>query len=52
MLDRAGGLQKLSQMYDKLLSVLAARPATKVIPTTSGQVEQTYRLLLRSLSQP
>ncbi|MGH3945087.1 MAG: hypothetical protein ACRDSI_08605 [Pseudonocardiaceae bacterium] len=50
MLERSGGLDELSAMYDGLLSVLASRPTAKVVPTTSGQVEQAYQDLLSTLS--
>jgi len=50
MLERSGGLDELSAMYDRLLSVLASRPTAKVVPTTSGQVEQAYQDFLRSLA--
>lgn len=50
MLERSGGLDELSSMYDRLLSVLASRPTAKVVPTTSGQVQQAYQDLLSNLS--
>lgn len=43
MLERSGGLDELSAMYDRLLSVLASRPTAKVVPTTSGQMKQAYQ---------
>jgi predicted kinase len=49
MLERSGGLDELSAMYDRL-SVLASRPTAKVVPTTTGQVEQAYQDLLSTLS--
>lgn len=51
MLELSGGLDELSAMYDRLLSVVASRPTAKVVPTTSGQVERAYRDLLSSLSE-
>lgn len=50
MLERRGGLDELSAMYDRLLSVLASRPTAKVVPTTSGQIKQAYQDFLSSLS--
>lgn len=50
MLDRSGGPEELSAMYDRLIRVVASRPTAKVIPTASGQVQQAYRHLLTSLS--
>jgi hypothetical protein len=40
---------ELSQMYDRLLAVIAARPATKVVPTRNGQVDRTYQAFLSAL---
>jgi predicted kinase len=50
MLDRSGGLAELSAMYDRLVSVLASRPAAKVVHTKRGQPEQAYRDFLNKLS--
>jgi predicted kinase len=44
------GEHELSAMYDRLISVIATRPAAKVVPTGSGHVEQAYRDFLGSLS--
>lgn len=49
MIDQRGGPEELSAMYDQLMSVIAARPAVKVVPTSSGQADQAYRDFLRSL---
>jgi predicted kinase len=52
--DRAGhrgGTDELSAMYDRLIVLLASRPAARVVPTTSGQADQAYRDLLRTLRQ-
>nr|WP_240947851.1 AAA family ATPase [Planosporangium mesophilum] len=49
MLDRMGGLAELSAMYDRLVSMLAARPAAKVVHTEDGQVERAYREVLELL---
>jgi predicted kinase len=39
-----------SAIYDELVSVIAFRPAAKVVPTRSGQVRQAYRDVIDSLS--
>jgi predicted kinase len=49
-IDRHGGLAELSAMYDRLMSVIAPRPAAIVVRTSSGQVDQAYRDFLRSLA--
>ena len=51
MIHRRVGPAELSAMYDRLMSVIAARPAAKVVPTSSGQVDQAYRDFVRSLSR-
>lgn len=50
IVERSGGLEELSAMYDRLVSVIASRPTAKVVPTESGQVEQAYRDFLSKLS--
>lgn len=50
MLDRDGGLEELSAMYDRLVAVVASRPGAKVVPTEDGQVHRAYRAFLRSLA--
>jgi predicted kinase len=42
LLDRMGGLAELSAMYDRLVSMLPARPAARVVYTEDGQVERAY----------
>ena len=37
-------------MYDRLMSVIAARPAANIVRTSSGQVDQAYRDFLHSLA--
>jgi predicted kinase len=51
MIRQRVGPAELSAMYDRLMSVIAARPAAKVVPTSSGQVDQAYRDFVRSLSR-
>jgi predicted kinase len=50
MLDRSGGLAELSAMYDRLVSVIASRPAAKAVHTRSGHPEQAYRAFLNRLT--
>lgn len=49
-LERRVGAAELAAMYDRLMSVIAARPRARVVPTHSGQVDRAYRDFLRSLS--
>ena len=46
----AVGPAELSAMYDRLLSVIATRPAARVVPTTASQVERAYQDFLNGLS--
>jgi predicted kinase len=48
-IDQRGGPAELCAMYDRLMSVIAARPAAQVVPTTGGQIDQAYRDFLRRL---
>jgi hypothetical protein len=50
MFDRSGGLTELSAMYDRLTSVIAARPGARILRVGEGDVDLTYRELLRVLS--
>jgi predicted kinase len=50
MLQRHGGVAALSAMYDRLLDLIATRPAAKVIYSTDGGVEQTYQRILSQLT--
>jgi hypothetical protein len=49
VIERAGGAAQLSAMYDRLLDVVAARPATRVVPVTGNRPEETYPTLLAAL---
>jgi predicted kinase len=42
---------ELSTMYDRLLVIIAARPAARVVSTTDGRPEQAYQDFLNSLSR-
>ena len=46
LLDAAGGVRQLEAMYDRLLLVIAARPAAQLVPARAGEIEATYRDLL------
>lgn len=48
--DHRGGVDELSAMYDRLMIVIASRPAARVVRTASGQAASAYRDLLRVLS--
>jgi predicted kinase len=50
-LDRAGGLDELSAMYDRLLLVVASRPGVRIVATIDGQVEETYGQFEAALTQ-
>jgi predicted kinase len=47
---RTGGREQLASTHDKLLAVLVARPATRVITTTDGDIDGAYAQLLVALS--
>ncbi len=49
MLDRTGGLDELSAMYDRLTSIIAARPGARIVHAEEGHVEPTYREVARIL---
>jgi predicted kinase len=50
--ERSGGTAELAIMYDRLVTVRAARPATRVVPSIDGDVDETYRALLIALVTP
>lgn len=45
-----GGVDELSAIYDRLISLIACRPGSLVIPTRDGQAEQAYQDVLTALS--
>jgi predicted kinase len=45
-LERGGGVDALPQMYARLLDVVAKRPATRIVVTVDGEIEQAYRQLM------
>lgn len=50
MIDRNGGPAELAAMYDRLLTVLEARPHAKIIRTRTGQVARAYDDLISQLT--
>jgi predicted kinase len=50
MLERMGGFAELSVMYDRLMSVIAARPAARIVHVEEGKVDLTFQALLRNLA--
>jgi predicted kinase len=50
LLEQAGGVAELGEMYDRLLSVIQTRPAAKIVPTEHGEVDRAYRDLIHSLN--
>jgi predicted kinase len=50
MLQRHGCAEALSAMYERLLDLIATRPAARVIHSTDGAVEQTYQRMLSQLT--
>lgn len=45
-LDAAGGLDELDAMYDRLVAMLADRPAAHRVPSVEGDVDGTYAAVL------
>jgi predicted kinase len=45
-----GGPDELARMYELLLEVIAARPGTLIVQTTSGAVDQAYQDFAQCLS--
>jgi predicted kinase len=46
LLERGGGVEALPQMHARLLDVVAKRPATRIVVTVDGEIEQAYRQLV------
>jgi predicted kinase len=46
---RLASADELAEMYDRLLAVIARRPATKVVRTRAGQAEAAYRAVLTAI---
>ena len=44
-----GGVNELSEMYDRLVALIASRPGSMVIPSRDGESEQAYQDLLSAL---
>lgn len=52
LVARSGGDPALRQMHARLLEVVSARPASRIIRSRHGDVEQAYRQLLACLADP
>ena len=50
MVERQGGLIELEAMYDRLMTMVATRPATRMINTRDGEVDQAYRDFVEALA--
>jgi predicted kinase len=46
LLDRTGGADELSAMYDRILSIIATRPSVRVVRTEAGQIDAAYLKVL------
>lgn len=49
MLDRSGGRAEFAAMYDRLLTVVEARPNTRIVRTQRGKVTEAYDALVTQL---
>ena len=49
MVERGGGFDDLPVLYDRLVSVIAARPGARVVDVVEGAVDLTYQAVLRGL---
>jgi hypothetical protein len=49
--ERIGGPDALPGQYDRLLAVIAARPATRTITVPDGEIDQSYAALLTTLGE-
>lgn len=52
LLERGGADDGLPQMYARLLDVVASRPATRIVVTVDGEIEQAYRHLVGHVDDP
>ncbi len=53
VVERAGGVNvQIRAMYQQLLDVVAARPATRIVQTVTGDVDATYAALRDQVSPP
>ena len=50
VVESLGGTQFLGAMYDRLLEVVAARPAAALVRSEPGAVEETYAAIERALA--
>ncbi|WP_037308771.1 AAA family ATPase [Amycolatopsis orientalis] len=47
--ETLGGPERLAEMYDRLVALVATRPRAKVVQTSAGRIDAAYQGLLRSL---
>lgn len=52
MVEGEGGAAALTQMYDRLVALMAVRPRARLIPSRDGAVTATYEALLSCLDEP
>ena len=51
-LKKTGAMKDTALINDRLLEIIASRPASRVVPTTQGAVEQAYQQFLAALARP
>lgn len=49
MVESGGGFEDLSVMYERLMSVISARPGARIVHVEQGKVDLTYQAVLRNL---
>lgn len=49
LVERAGGLDELDAMYDRLVAMLTARPRVKIVAVDDGDEDRAYRDFIRVL---
>ncbi|MDQ1644212.1 MAG: hypothetical protein QOJ50_396 [Cryptosporangiaceae bacterium] len=50
--ERIGGPAALPTQYERLLTVIAARPATRTITVADGEIDEAYAALLAAVAGP
>ncbi|KFZ83471.1 hypothetical protein ED92_06095 [Amycolatopsis sp. MJM2582] len=48
--EMLGGPERLAEMYDRLVALIATRPKAVVVRTSAGRIEQAYQGLLENLA--
>ncbi len=49
--ERSGGTKGLVEMHSRLMKVVEARPATRLVVTVEGEIAATYRSLLQQIDR-